>query len=39
LISGEKRYVNFGSYHSLYKMRSIALFSIIPLLHHSISPE
>ena len=37
LICGEKRYIRFGSYHSLLKMRSIALFSIIPLLHHSLA--
>ena len=34
---GEKSYMGFGSYHSLLKMPSIALFSIIPLLHHSLA--
>ena len=38
LFSRAKRYVGLGSYRSLLMMRSIALFSIIPLPHHSIIP-
>ena len=36
---GGKIYGGFGSSHSLLKIGSIALISIIPLLHHSIPPE